>query len=80
MLIPENLDYTDCFKDIFDEYLASVSMLQAKTTNMGTMYDLRYEVVLRDPLKEKELLDKIRTRNGNLTVSCGLLPENQEQL
>ncbi|MDE7194215.1 MAG: DUF4956 domain-containing protein [Oscillospiraceae bacterium] len=80
VLIPENLDYTDCFKDIFDEYLTNVSMLQAKTTNMGTMYDLRYEVVLRDPLKEKELLDRIRTRNGNLTVSCGLLPENQEQL
>ena len=35
---------------------------------------------LRDELKEKELLDKIRTRNGNLTVSCGLLPENHEEL
>lgn len=80
VLIPENLDYTDCFKDIFDEYLASVSMIQAKTTNMGTMYDLKYEIVLRDNLKEKELLDKIRTRNGNLTVSCGLLPENNEEL
>ncbi len=80
VLIPENLDYTDCFKDIFDEYLASVSMIQAKTTNMGTMYDLKYEIVLRDNLKEKELLDKIRTRNGNLTVSCGLLPENHEEL
>lgn len=80
VLIPENLDYTDCFKDIFDEYLASVSMIQAKTTNMGTMYDLKYEIVLRDNLKEKEMLDKIRTRNGNLTVSCGLLPENHEEL
>ena len=80
VLIPENLDYTDCFKDIFDEYLASVSVIQAKTTNMGTMYDLKYEIVLRDNLKEKELLDKIRTRNGNLTVSCGLLPENHEEL
>lgn len=80
VLIPENLDYTDCFKDIFDEYLASVSMIQAKTTNMGTMYDLKYEIVLRDNLKEKELLDKIRTRNGNLTVSCVLLPENHEEL
>lgn len=80
VLIPENLDYTDCFKDIFDEYLSSVSMLQAKTTNMGTMYELRYEIILKDPLKEKELLDKLRTRNGNLTVSCGLMPENHEEL
>lgn len=80
VLIPENLDYTDCFKDIFDEYLTSVSMLRAKTSNMGTMFELKYEIVLRDELKEKELLDKIRTRNGNLTVSCGLLPENHEEL
>lgn len=80
ILIPEDLDYTDCFKDIFDEYLQNVKMLQAKTTNMGTLYDLRYEVTLKDQLKEKELLDKIRTRNGNLTVSCGLLPENHEEL
>lgn len=80
VLIPENLDYTDCFKDIFDEYLAKVSMLQAKTSNMGTLYDLKYEIVLRDPSREKELLDKIRVRNGNLTVSCGLLPENREEL
>ena len=55
-------------------------MIQAKTTNIGTMYDLKYEIVLRDNLKEKELLDKIRTRNGHLTVSCGLLPENHEEL
>ncbi len=80
VLIPENLDYTDCFKDIFDEYLASVSVSQAKSSKMGTMYDMKYEIVLRDNLKEKELLDKIRTRNGNLTVSCGLLPENHEEL
>lgn len=80
VLIPENLDYTDCFKDIIDEYLTSVSMLQAKTANMGTVYDLKYEIVLRDAMKEKELMDKIRTRNGNLTVSCGLLPENNEEL
>ena len=39
---------------------------------MGTLYDLRYEVVLKNPDKEKELLDKIRVRNGNLTVACGI--------
>ena len=55
-------------------------MLRAKTSNMGTMFELKYEIVLRDELKEKELLDKIRTRNGNLTVFCGLLPENHEEL
>lgn len=72
IVIPEDLDYTDCFKDIFEEYLTSVKLLHAKTTAMGTLYDLRYEVVLKNPDKEKELLDKIRVRNGNLTVACGI--------
>lgn len=80
VLIPEDMDYTDCFKDIFDQYLSSVTMLRAKTTNMGTLYELKYEVVLKDAAKEKEMLDKLRTRNGNLTVSCGLLPVDREEL
>jgi len=80
VLIPEDMDYTDCFKDIFGEYLSSVKTLQAKTVNMGTLYELKYEVVLKDAAREKEMLDKIRTRNGNLTVFCGILAENRDEL
>lgn len=80
ILIPEDLDYTDCFNDIFSEYLSSVRMLNARTTNMGTLYELKYEIELRDAKKEKELLDKLRVRNGNLTVSCGLLPTDRDEL
>lgn len=80
ILIPEDLDYTDCFTDIFTEYTSSVKMLQAKTTNMGTLFDLRYEIILKDAAKEKEFIDKLRTRNGNLTISCGLLPADRDEL
>ena len=77
ILIPEDMDYTHCFDDIFGEYLSSVKMTLAKTTNMGTVFDLRYEAILKDDSKEKELLDKIRTRNGNLTVSFGMMIDNR---
>ncbi len=80
VLIPEDMDYTDCFNDIFSEYLSSVKALQAKTVNMGTLYELKYEVVLKDVSREKEMLDKIRTRNGNLTVFCGILADNRDEL
>ena len=80
ILIPEDMNYTDCFDDIFAEYTSRVVLSQAKTTNMGTLYDLRYEIVLKDEKKEKEMLDKIRTRNGNLLVSCGMLPKNYDEL
>ena len=67
--IPEDLDYTDVFADIFAEYTTSSELVRVKTTNMGSMFRLTYEITLRDPMKEKEMIDKIRCRNGNLEIS-----------
>lgn len=80
IVIPEDMDYTDCFSDLFKEYLSSYRLILSKTVNMGTLYELRYEVVLKNSAKEKEFLDKIRERNGNLTVSCSVLAENHEEM
>lgn len=80
IIIPEDLNYMNCFDDIFAEYLSSWKLIQAKTTSMGTLFDLRYEVALKDAAKEKELIDKIRVRNGNLTVCCGILPADRAEL
>ena len=80
IVIPEDLDYTGCFDDIFGEYCSKATLVLAKTVSMGTLYELRYEVCIKDPSREKEMIDKIRCRNGNLTVSCGLLPNNHEEL
>lgn len=78
--IPENMDYTGCFDDIFEEYCSKATLVQAKSTSMGTLFELRYEIFEKDMKLEKEMIDKIRCRNGNLTISCGLLPENREEL
>lgn len=80
ILIPEDLDYTTCFNDLFKEYTVSHRLLMSKTVSMGTLYELRYELVLKDLSKEKEFLDKIRARNGNLTVMCSLLTDNHEEM
>lgn len=69
IIIPEELDYTDVFKDILEEYTKSYSIDRVKTINMGSMYEITYNVILEKDKNEKELLDKIRVRNGNLTVS-----------
>ena len=66
--IPEDLDYTDAFSDLFDEYTSSHELVKVKTTNMGSMFRLTYSVTLRDPAREKEFIDKLRTRNGNLEI------------
>lgn len=69
--IPENLDYTEVFEDIFDYFLLSHQVLTVRTVDMGSLYRIDYQVVLRDGVNEKEMIDALRTRNGNLEISCG---------
>ena len=66
--IPEDLDYTGVFDDVFALYTQRWELIQVKSTNMGSMFRLTYEITLKDPAREKEMLDMIRQRNGNLEI------------
>ena len=66
--IPEDLDYTGAFDDIFQTYTSAFELVQVKTTNMGSMFRLTYHITLRDPAKGKEMIDQLRCRNGNLEI------------
>lgn len=66
--IPENLDYTNLFEDIFKKYLDKYSLEKAKTTNMGSLFELTYDVNIKQNINEKEFIDEIRCRNGNLKI------------
>ncbi len=70
--IPEDLDYAEIFDDVFEEYTSSHELIKVKTTNMGSMFRLTYNVSLKDPKKEKAMIDAIRTRNGNLDISISV--------
>ena len=67
--IPEDLDYTGVFDDIFAEFTRSHDLIRVKTTNMGSMFKLTYNVELTDATREKEMIDKLRCRNGNLEIA-----------
>lgn len=67
--IPEDLDYTGVFDEILERYTASHELVQVKTTNMGSLFKLTYHMVLNSTEEEKELIDKLRCRNGNLEIS-----------
>lgn len=74
--IPENLDYTGVFEDIFAEYTTVCEMVSVKTTNMGSLFKITYNITLRNPKLEKEMIDVLRIRNGNLEISIS----NQETI
>ena len=69
--IPENLDYNDLFDDLFKKYTSSWELVRVRTTNMGTLYELCYDVVLKDEKKTKAFMDESRCRNGNLNITLG---------
>ena len=67
--IPEDLDYSGVFDEILKKYTTDYEVLQIKTTNMGSLFKLTYNLTLKDPATEKELIDALRCRNGNLEIT-----------
>ena len=67
--IPEDLDYSGVFDDLFAQYTQSHELVRVKTTNMGSLFRLTYDLVFKDPAKEKEFIDQLRCRNGNLEIT-----------
>lgn len=78
--IPEDLDYTDVFDDILNEYAESYEIVSVKTSNMGSLFKLKYNIVLKDTSKEKEFIDNLRCRNGNLEISMSMQEVNMNSL
>lgn len=78
--IPENLDYPHLFDDLFEEYAYSYTLDQVRTTNMGSLYELTYQMVLKNMNDEKQLIDSIRVRNGNLKVLIGKVSTVKDEL
>jgi hypothetical protein len=78
--IPENLDYEGLFDDLFDQYANSASLIKVKTSNMGSLYELNYHIVLKKPTIDKEFLDALRCRNGNLNIVCGRVSTVKDEI
>ncbi len=78
--IPESLEYEGMFDDLLKQFTCKAELVRVKTTNMGSLFELTYHVVMQNPGIQKEFLDQLRCRNGNLSISCGRLPVNREEL
>ena len=67
--IPENIDYTEVFNDILDKYTCKHKLEQVKTTNLGSMFELKYLITLNSNINEKAFIDELRVKNGNLKIA-----------
>lgn len=77
--IPESLDYSDVFDDIFRKFTTKATLEQVKTTNMGSLFKLKYGITLKKGVSEKAFIDELRVRNGNLEILCSKrMPETAQ--
>ena len=76
--IPENLNFKGIFDEILDEFSSEYDLTKVKTADMGSVFELSYDVTLKNDVNAKDLIDKIRCKNGNLTVMLALAATKNE--
>lgn len=80
IVIPETLNYTEVFNDVFRKYTSRHELTRVKTTNMGSLFHLQYDIMLKNPAKEKEFIDELRIRNGNLEIVCASPDDGMKEI
>ena len=70
--VPENLDYQNAFDPVMQAYTLASALRKIKTTDLGSLYVLSYAVTMKNNVSEKDFIDELRCRNGNLTITLTL--------
>ena len=78
--LPEDLNYTNIFNDLFEKYTADHKLVKVKTTNLGSLNKLKYQLTLKAADTEKSFIDELRCRNGNLEIWMLEIVENTAEL
>ena len=78
--IPEDLNYNNVFDPVLQEFTSGYEMISVKTTNMGSLFKLNYNITLRSDADEKELIDALRLRNGNLEIMLAMQESTPAEL
>lgn len=66
--IPEDIDFQNCFEDILEQYTQSYKLQRVKTADFGSLFEIVYVIQPKEAMDQKEFIDKLRCRNGNLNI------------
>lgn len=78
--VPESLNFAGAFDEVFDEYTRSHELVSVKTTNMGSLYKLYYQIELKNAQQMQSFIDQLRCRNGNLEITLARAEERGDTL
>ena len=69
IIVPENLNFNGAFDDLFEEFTKYNYLVKVRTTNLGSLYELTYNIAFKKDADQKKFLDELRCRNGNLNIT-----------
>lgn len=78
--VPETLHVSGAFDDLFAKYTDTHKLVRMRTSNMGSLYKLVYDIELKDPAASQAFLDELRCRNGNLEILISEKMEGADEL
>ena len=78
--MPDYLGIDGNFDEVMKKFCRSYSVLETRTIDLGTVYEFTYKVKLKDVKNERQLIDEIRTMNGNLPIRSTVFSPVTEQL
>ena len=70
--IPESMNYEGIFEEIIERYCSRHRLVKVNAIDLGTLFELVFDVEIRRGASEKAMLDEIRCKNGNLNISLVL--------
>lgn len=76
--VSEDIDYEKAFQDVFAQFTSVSELVKVRTTNLGSLFEVYYQVTLKNDISEKKFIDELRIRNGNLNIICGKISEKEE--
>ena len=80
IMVPENMSFNGAFDDLFEKYASDAKLIKVRTTNMGSLFELTYNIAVKKDADENEFIDELRCRNGNLNILIGIDETTKELL
>ena len=77
--VPEDIDYENVFDDVLAKY-GTYELQAVETSGMGSVFQLRYSMKMKDNASSKQMIDELRCLNGNLKISLNMMPTQKKEL
>lgn len=78
IVIPEDLNYQGVFDPVLEKYCSAYQLLRVMNIDLGTLFELVFDVKVKTDIDEKAFIDDLRALNGNLKISLSLASDLTE--